>query len=646
MTVTPERLREILAWQSDLVKGNPAPAQPSREPLARARRWLATRQPAIQGQQGDTHTFATACALVRGFELSDDEAVELMRPWNETCQPPWSESELAQKVRSARRSGTEPFGYLLRQSGVGSEPGEAPKLSQTKPSSKPKPPAPSTGEDEEPKKTGERLLLSLLDECELFFATNKLSPIAIFSHPETGVRLCSPVEGTEFRSWLVFRYQKQTGLTPQGDYLKRVIELASARARFEAPRGELFSRSAHLEGVTYLATGRASGEVLQMKSEGCEVCTSPAGVYFETSASLAALPLPVAGGDFRAFQRLFGLDEYAFRLLVAVLVHYASGIGPFVVLQLLGPAGSGKTTLARALRWLLDPRHSWESLACTMPSGLENIWMTLLSNGITIFDNISYLGEEISDLLCLGCTGGSWSKRKNYTDDENHVTTVKRPIILTSVAPRGIKPDLKDRSVVVNIPARTQGMDESAFIRQLTNEVPRLLGCICRAVSIGLKMRGKAELPPLGRMADFCRFIVEAEAGGAFPWPVGGFLEAYRENRREQTENTVFESPIGESVFRFLHSRTSLTWEGTASDLAQLLPTPENESPRNWPPPGNLLTRKLRELTPALLTVGIEYSVLQRSSTAKGIRLTRSQGPTSVETLQAPPPPLLTEELF
>jgi hypothetical protein len=82
-------------------------------PLERARRYLAATPPAVAGEHGDVHTFRVCCRLVRGFALHDDDAMELLLDWNQRCEPPWSETELRDKLRRARRYGREAFGGLL-----------------------------------------------------------------------------------------------------------------------------------------------------------------------------------------------------------------------------------------------------------------------------------------------------------------------------------------------------------------------------------------------------------------------------------------------------------------------------------------------------------------------------------------------------
>src|SRR5262249_58712914 len=81
--------------------------------VARARRYLQSLEPAVSGCHGVLHTFRVCCRVVRGFDLSDDEALSVLAGWNERCQPPWSERELLAKVQNARRYGREAFGGLL-----------------------------------------------------------------------------------------------------------------------------------------------------------------------------------------------------------------------------------------------------------------------------------------------------------------------------------------------------------------------------------------------------------------------------------------------------------------------------------------------------------------------------------------------------
>lgn len=83
------------------------------DPRERAARYLRTVDAARAGCHGDARTFRVCCRLARGFGLSDEEAMDVLREWNARCEPPWSERELLQKLANARRYGSEPIGRLL-----------------------------------------------------------------------------------------------------------------------------------------------------------------------------------------------------------------------------------------------------------------------------------------------------------------------------------------------------------------------------------------------------------------------------------------------------------------------------------------------------------------------------------------------------
>ena len=92
------------------------PVQVRADHLERARRYLAAIPPAVAGQRGDLATFQVCCRLVRGFALTDEEALAAVHDWNTACSPPWTERDLLAKCRSARRTGREPVGHLLKRS--------------------------------------------------------------------------------------------------------------------------------------------------------------------------------------------------------------------------------------------------------------------------------------------------------------------------------------------------------------------------------------------------------------------------------------------------------------------------------------------------------------------------------------------------
>jgi putative DNA primase/helicase len=103
------------------------PCPPSPESIAgvteteRAKRWVAyvDKLPAAEsGAGGHDATLRVACELVRfGIPQESGLPMPLMKKFNERCTPPWSDKELAHKVRSAYEKSAHEFGIRLVDDG-------------------------------------------------------------------------------------------------------------------------------------------------------------------------------------------------------------------------------------------------------------------------------------------------------------------------------------------------------------------------------------------------------------------------------------------------------------------------------------------------------------------------------------------------
>ena len=90
----PEKVRVPVVPEKKPRKGKKSPAD-------RARAYLAKVPGAVAGSSGHDWTYHAACLLMIDFGLSIEDAMPLMQEWNDTCQPPWSDSELTHKLESA-----------------------------------------------------------------------------------------------------------------------------------------------------------------------------------------------------------------------------------------------------------------------------------------------------------------------------------------------------------------------------------------------------------------------------------------------------------------------------------------------------------------------------------------------------------------
>ena len=112
-------LRATLASLPELKQPEPTPSEP-RKPytgsnaLKRASAWLACKEPSIQGEHGSDALLRAAQDMVRGFDLSDGEAFDLLwDEFNPRCKPLWKMGDVVRKINETRKGGSMPFGFLL-----------------------------------------------------------------------------------------------------------------------------------------------------------------------------------------------------------------------------------------------------------------------------------------------------------------------------------------------------------------------------------------------------------------------------------------------------------------------------------------------------------------------------------------------------
>lgn len=83
------------------------------ERVSRCQAYMSKVGGAIEGQNGDRHTY-NVCKIGGDFGLTKEEFWPILWNWNVSeCQPPWTEVELENKLRRSESRRTEPFGYRL-----------------------------------------------------------------------------------------------------------------------------------------------------------------------------------------------------------------------------------------------------------------------------------------------------------------------------------------------------------------------------------------------------------------------------------------------------------------------------------------------------------------------------------------------------
>lgn len=110
------------------------------------------------------------------------------------------------------------------------------------------------------------------------------------------------------------------------------------------------------------------------------------------------------------------------------------------ILLIEGPAGSGKTTIARLLKLILGMRDngrpdSTVNTVSNTDKGMEDYWVIVHTGRLEVFDNLDQRVKWANNELQIASTGGSHKGRRLYKDDQTYIMYANACQILTSNNP-------------------------------------------------------------------------------------------------------------------------------------------------------------------------------------------------------------------
>jgi hypothetical protein len=445
------------------------------------------------------------------------------------------------------------------------------------------------------------LLLDVTTAAQLFHASDGtgFADLIIDGHRETW-----PLRSKRFQTWLRQQYYERTWDAPSPAALNAALNVLEAQAQFDGPQRKVSLRIAERDGLIYLDLADAFWRCIEIGPNGWRIAEDPP-VRFRRSAGMQPLPLPVRGGSIDSLAPFLNLaSEDDFVLVVAWLLGALQAGGPYPVLAIAGEQGSAKTVLSKLLRALIDPSVA---PVRALPRDERELFIAASNGHVLAFDNLSGLPPWLSDTLCRLTSGGAFSTRRLFTDQDEMLFAAARPVILNGIEDFITRPDLADRAIMLMLApiAERQRRPEHALWREFERARPRILGALLDAAAHGLEMLPQVRLQRLPRMADFALWATACE--GAFR-PAGTLETAYSNNRRDAIANIVDADPVAALVREIMADRAQ--WMGSASDLLQAGTNVAGNSMVGnrfgWPKNPRALAGRLRRAQTSLRTLGIE----------------------------------------
>lgn len=513
----------------------------------------------VEGKRNDT-LFAKACAL-RDLKLPAETILATLLDLNSRlCDPPLPESEVRSIVKSVT-TGAKPSDNFVKL---------------------------------------------LLSEMELWHDENG-DPFATV--PQEGHRENWKIgkRVRAFRRWLSKRCYDVTGGVLADKDLGELCALFEGRACFDGPECRVYRRTGEYDGTIYLDLCDEQWRAVEIDAKGWRVVPDPPMKFFRARA-MQSLPVPAKPKATLGtlLSPFLNLRPAHWPLVVAFLTASMRPRGPYPVLKLSGEQGSAKSTTARFLRSLIDPNAA---PLRSEPKATRDLMIAANNAWVLCLDNLSTINGELSDALCRLATGGGFSTRTLYTDDDETIFDAMRPVILTSIEDIGSRSDLLERSLLIDLPTipEESRRAEKDFWAEFDDARPRILGALLDVVSAGLRRLPEVEADPpadLPRMADFAIWGIAIEP--ALDLAPGSFIEAYNANRETATQLVLESQPAISALLKYLRRESSV--EATASELLdklrylagdQLLKAP------GWPKSARYLSQILKRCAPDLRQIGV-----------------------------------------
>lgn len=450
----------------------------------------------------------------------------------------------------------------------------------------------------------DRLIALARSKCE-FLHDAQREPYAVFE--SSGARQVYGVMSGGFSDYLSHTYYTQHDRAPTETSLKVALATLRGQAQFEGETCEVFTRIAKTETGYWLDLCNDAWQCVQITATGWAVVEGDGAPLFTRSASMRPLPVPVRGGTLDALWPLVNIPEADGRMVLAWMLECLRADTPHLVLELVGEQGSAKSSTQRILRRLIDPNQADLRAA---PKSVEDVWIAARNSHMVSMENLSHLHPQYQDALCVLATGGGYSARTLYTNAEETIIELRKPIMLNGISVIVTAQDLLDRCLHIDLP--------TIHSRELAGDIearfeaaqPKLLGALLDLFAKVLAMLPSVSIAPehRPRMADFAAlgeavFRVHGE-------PAGAFLGRYNEMRKAGVLRTIDSSPVGAALTAYL-GEVPRGFNGTLSELLDRLDRyrPHGEA---WPRSAKGLGDALRRLAPALRLIGYECKSLAK----------------------------------
>lgn len=455
-------------------------------------------------------------------------------------------------------------------------------------------------------------IAQIFDKDVTFF-TDELNENSVYvDFPLPGGAKCfASVDNARFLSFLAVRYR---------ELAEEMLCPPAIHAFLDARVQDTLYNQDHKVAVNRRVAGSIAGNKIWyfLADEAWQsVLVTPKGWRIKWTKSIKFLRSPfdeaqvnpVGGGDLLTLLRPFvNLDDDNFKLFVLFLVQAFSRSSSHYTAIISSAKGTGKSTLTKLFRSLVDPSTSD---SCLTPSSEGDLKNSLANSYVACFDNTSALSSKYSDILCAAITGTKEAKRKLYTDCDQIVLSLHNVVVMNGIDIVPHKSDLADRSLyfeLLPISENSRRTDED-FWTGFNSCKPEILGAIFDTLMKAMTILPTLKFEKFARMADAYREM--AAIAIALGMTQAEFKRIYDQNRAALQAAYNQNSPFVEYVLDYLLNKPSISMSATA--LYKSMQEGIVGTTKFFPESPSALSRKLTQERDALYTAGYELSKVKKA---------------------------------
>jgi putative DNA primase/helicase len=430
----------------------------------------------------------------------------------------------------------------------------------------------------------------------------------------------APSGNCEFRGWFTAFCVDVFNFVPNGDFINSTQGYFAHWARTTGKKVKDAIRVGGKVGELYIDVANDTNDAWKITADGISyVPGGPTDIRMLRGAGMLPLVTPDLEAPASEFvpllKKYVSCDDDTLMLIVAWLLGCLRPEGPYPVLTISGEQGSGKSTILRLLRRIIDP-HALDMR--TPPEDQRDLQAMVRNSFILAFDNVSFISNKMSDSLCTISTGtGAQGGRALYTNAEESAVRVCRPVAMNGIPDVVERGDLVDRSIHVHLPRidSAERRDDFEFWEAFHKDHPKLLGSLMNAALHATRHYANVKLKDKPRMSAFAVWVVAAET--AFGWQPGRLMDVYKTNRSAAESHMLEFHGLASALLRMMDKQKEFS--GTYPELIGALET--HLGPREkLPQSSHGFAAELRRIRPALERQNLRFFAGARSTTmgAKG----------------------------